>query len=304
MKVLHLGSFHSLLTVWSPWVPPYLVEARNNNPVPYFPWPVPKPIPVYHHAVMRDYYLHTLVGHYREGRSITGMLKTDVVALVRLRVFYFGPELSLPVLVALSSLPYGFSWTNIHTDTRFLLLVCATSLAGSMVTLWFYPHYAAPMASATLALVLQAMRRLRSQVGRGQSVGVFMVRAVPLICLLMLALRVEARPLSLECKWPEAASLSWCTSGPKNLARAMTAAGLRRYPGRHLAIVHYGPQHDVWYNEWVYNEADIDRAKVVWARDMGPAQNKELIDYFRDRQVWLVEADDTPPKVLPYEASR
>jgi hypothetical protein len=28
-----------------------------------------------------------------------------------------------------------------------------------------------------------------------------------------------------------------------------------------------------------------------------------LIDYFRDRHVWLVEADDTPPKVLPYGAS-
>jgi hypothetical protein len=41
----------------------------------------------------------------------------------------------------------------------------------------------------------------------------------------------------------------------------------------------------------------------VWARDMGPAQNKELIDYFRDRHVWLVEADDTPPTVLPYGAS-
>jgi hypothetical protein len=57
------------------------------------------------------------------------------------------------------------------------------------------------------------------------------------------------------------------------------------------------------YHEWVYNEADIDRAKVVWARDMGAAQNKELIDYFQDRHVWLVEADGSPPTVLPYSAS-
>jgi hypothetical protein len=67
--------------------------------------------------------------------------------------------------------------------------------------------------------------------------------------------------------------------------------------------VRYGPHHDISYHEWVYNEADIDQAKVVWARDMGPSQNKELIDYFRDRHVWLVEADDTPRKVLPYSAS-
>jgi len=53
----------------------------------------------------------------------------------------------------------------------------------------------------------------------------------------------------------------------------------------------------------VYNPADIDGAKVLWARDMGPSQNKELIDYFRDRTVWLVEADDTPATVSPYRAS-
>jgi hypothetical protein len=36
---------------------------------------------------------------------------------------------------------------------------------------------------------------------------------------------------------------------------------------------------------------------------MGPARNQELIDYFRDRHAWLVEADETPPRVVPYSAS-
>jgi len=50
----------------------------------------------------------------------------------------------------------------------------------------------------------------------------------------------------------------------------------------------------------VYNEADIDGSKVVWARDMSPEENEELIRYFRDRQVWLLEADETPPKLSLY----
>jgi len=79
-------------------------------------------------------------------------------------------------------------------------------------------------------------------------------------------------------------------------------AELQKYPGRQLAIIRYGPHHDSLYHEWVYNEADIDRAKVVWARDMGPAKNQELIDYFHDRGVWLVEADETPPKLSQYQA--
>jgi hypothetical protein len=87
------------------------------------------------------------------------------------------------------------------------------------------------------------------------------------------------------------------------MERAAMLAELQQLPGHQLAIVRYGPDHDPSFHEWVYNEADIDRAKVVWARDMGLAQNKELIDYFKDRHVWLVDADEDPPKLSPYPAS-
>jgi hypothetical protein len=50
----------------------------------------------------------------------------------------------------------------------------------------------------------------------------------------------------------------------------------------------------------VYNEADIDRAKVVWARDMGPEKNQELLAYYKDRRVWLVEPDKPPVNPMPY----
>jgi len=33
---------------------------------------------------------------------------------------------------------------------------------------------------------------------------------------------------------------------------------------------------------------------------MGPAENKELIDYFPDRHVWLLEADNTPLALASY----
>jgi hypothetical protein len=66
-------------------------------------------------------------------------------------------------------------------------------------------------------------------------------------------------------------------------------------------IVRYGPRH--WpLREWVYNEADIDRATVVWAREMDAPHNCTLLEYFKDRQVWLLEVDkwDVPPKLSPY----
>jgi hypothetical protein len=52
----------------------------------------------------------------------------------------------------------------------------------------------------------------------------------------------------------------------------------------------------------VYNKPDIDSAKVVWARDMDKAQNHALVDYFKDRQLWLLEVDldRSTPELKPY----
>jgi hypothetical protein len=59
-----------------------------------------------------------------------------------------------------------------------------------------------------------------------------------------------------------------------------------------LIIVRYGEQHN-FLMEWVYNRALIDSADVVWARDMSPEENWELVRYFDARRIWVLEADET-----------
>ena len=60
----------------------------------------------------------------------------------------------------------------------------------------------------------------------------------------------------------------------------------------------YRPGHNSFI-EWVYNEADIDGAEIVWARAMNPEADDALVNYFRhqQRRVWLLDADDKSPQL-------
>ena len=54
--------------------------------------------------------------------------------------------------------------------------------------------------------------------------------------------------------------------------------------------------------KWVYNSADLPNAPVIWAREMDPAHNRELLDYYKDRTVWLVQPDQRPAGVSRYSS--
>jgi len=287
-------------TTGSPWETPYFRYERTYSPAPQFPWQSMRTVPVQSYRRFCEYFGDAVVDRYQTSRTVVGFLALKFDVLMTVDCFYLGPALTLPLFMALVMAPCGVSWKDVSPNTRFLMLVCGAAVVGSMLPIFILPHYVAAVTGAILALVLQAMRYIRSR-----PAGIFVSRAIPAICLLLLVLRAGAKPLHLPepRRWLAGAAPTWCALVPNNLERAATLRRLQQCPGRQLVIVHYGPHHDTFFNEWVYNPADIDGAKVLWARDMGPSQNKELIDYFRDRTVWLVEADDTPATVSPYRAS-
>ena len=81
--------------------------------------------------------------------------------------------------------------------------------------------------------------------------------------------------------------------------RAQIESRLEQLPGKQLVIVRYCPQRNC-LDEWVYNSADIDKSKVIWAREMDAANDFDLIQYYNDRKVWLVRMDTQPATVAPY----
>ena len=200
------------------------------------------------------------------------------------------------------AVPYGFSWKEISSGNRFLLAVCGAVVVANMLPMFYLPHYTAPITCAILALVLAAMRRIRSWQWNAEPTRLFITRVVPSLCVLLFVLRAASGPLGLAVPvgGPNYGVLTWCSLTPSNPARAAMLRKLERYPGQQLAIVRHTPgSHKIGFG-WVYNRADLNTTKVIWARDMGPAKNEELINYFKDRQAWLVDADDDPPALEPY----
>ncbi len=73
---------------------------------------------------------------------------------------------------------------------------------------------------------------------------------------------------------------------------------LAAIPGKLLVFVRYWPNH-IFQNEWVWNAADIDRSRIVWARDLGTSENEKLLRYYPDRKPFLLEPDARPAILSP-----
>jgi len=280
----------------SPLRIPYQVNLDTYIAVPYFPWQPLNLKHEYHHLVLERFYLHDsqMDCYYHARRAPFDVLATKVSDIYR---FFLGPALALPLVVMLAINPWQFFRKSITGKTGFLVAVCGATFIGLALPIYFIPHYAAPITAAIYALVLQAMRYLRLWRWRGKRAGLGLVRAIPAICVLLFLLRAVAPQLHIPTpvEWKH----TWDSEHYQNLDRAKALAQLEALPGDQLVIVRYNRYHNS-DNEWVYNRADIDTAKIVWARDMGDSGNAELTRYFPQRRVWLAEPDLAPPRLSPY----
>lgn len=238
------------------------------------------PEPTYRHKVMRDFYKRARLNvqtRHKPFRPLARLLKK----VRTLWEFYLGFVLTIPLVM----LP----WVIKDNWIRFALLTCGVLMMAFLAPPLYrrvFPHYAAPITGLIFVVVLQAMRHLHLWQWRGRPAGRFLVRVIPVICIASLAPLLAKMSVN-----PDA----WY------LQRARMLDEQKNDGGGHLVIVRYGPKH-FKQNEWVYNEADIDGAEVVWAREMDEVQNRKLLEYFRDRQAWLLEVnhDHSPSKLVPY----
>jgi len=277
----------------NPLTPPYTIDRNTYAIAPYYAWQHARPEPKYRYAEMRAFYHQGELSFYNHIHSVKGFAPYTLEKVGFVFLFYAGFALFPPLMMV----------RRIFLDRRIrFLVVCVLVLAGGMIIeIYLLPHYVAPFTAAFYAIGLQAMRHMRFWRPEGRPMGLALVRLTVAVCVLMAGIQVVASPLHFGTNefppsdWNE----SWF--GPEHFGteRAQIEARLSQLPGGQLAIVRYSPGHNP-ADEWVYNRADIDGSKVVWARDADAADNLELIRYYQNRKVWLVEPDLTPARVSPY----
>ncbi len=84
--------------------------------------------------------------------------------------------------------------------------------------------------------------------------------------------------------------------------RAQIVQNLHRDGGRHLVFVRYSANHPR-PEEWIYNDADLANAPILWAHDEGEDANAELARHYSGRTLWLIEPDTQPVQLMPLPPS-
>ena len=275
-----------------PTTVPYQINRATYAVAPYFLWQNLKPEPAYRHKAIRDFYVSLEGDVFLRFKSLRGFVLETCRKIGIAGAFFFAAAL-LPPLIMLPRIVFD-------RRIRSLLIVAAIVGVGLLVNAFYSPRYSAPAIGVLYVVMIQCMRHFRTVTVNGEPAGRFLIRVIPVVCLLAAGLRLAAEPLHIRFG---ATPALWYGPGSLGVPRATVASGVEALPGKHLLVVRYAPNH-FCYDEWVYNDADIDGAKIVWAREMSPERNRKLIEYFKDRRVWLVEPDKDPPGISPYPDPR
>lgn len=200
------------------------------------------------------------------------------------RFFYLAPLLLAVPFFLLRIREYRFAW---------VLLTIVIFAVGTNLYPYFYSHYIAAIACL---FVLVFVTALQSMPPAGARIVVYLCIAH---FVFWYGLHFAGNQAFARNLWQFETEDAINTGDPQG--RAAIHAQLAATPGKHLVFVRYQPNHT--FQEWVYNAADIGSSPIVWAHDLGTAENEDLRRYYPDRDAWLLQPDLRPPLLQPYDQS-
>lgn len=261
-----------------PFELPYQVHEQQYAVAPLFAWSSLRPEPVYRHAVMRKLWADWDVKRFQTAKA--DLPATFLSNLGKAYNFMFG---LYPLFIPLLVWPYRLE----TGEERIAGLLLTGGILALLPMTILQPHYAATILPLLYLRFLQSIRRLLNWRPSGKPVGY----ALAVFLMVLIPCDFGKQVYTLLDGGAEQPLIA--------LQRQDVVQTLEKQTGRHLVLVRYAADHLV-HDEWVYNRADIDASPIVWAREMGPREDAPFIQYFRGRQVWILEPDQSPPRLTPY----
>jgi hypothetical protein len=234
---------------------------------------------------------------YKMQRSFRGDTAETIGSYLRrleYRVRYYRFFFLVPLYLALPA----FLVTLRHYRFAWIVLTLVIFALGVNFFPAFQFHYVAAIVCLLVLVSIIGLERLSRLTIRGVPVGRTAARLIVFVCaahfLFWYGMHVfDDQPFSQAMRQYE----TWNAIDHGDPGgRVAVQEQLERASGKQLVFVRYWPQH-IFQQEWVYNTADIDGARVVWARDLGASEDEKLRRYYPDRAVWLLEPDARPPKL-------
>jgi hypothetical protein len=213
------------------------------------------------------------------------------------RIRFYRFFLLAPLYLALPAYLFSFR------EFRFVWVLLSALLftLGSNFYPYFYSHYIAALACLFVLMSVIALERVSRWNIPGWLAGAEAARAIVFLCfahfIFWYGLHLFA-PENVRTAMIRYETWDAINQGDPD-GRIAINRRLSQTPGKQLVFVRYWPPHT--FKEWVYNSADIDGSRIVWARDLGSAENEKLLHYYPDRTVWLLEPDFRPPRLAPYQ---
>ncbi len=273
-----MGYYNWRLT-GNPLLLPHVLNTRTYHTTGLFLWDHKKPEIHYANPQFEEFYNGWERNNYNNTWPDVVRISEEKLVRYGLTYFWVGEFLALPAI------PFLFR----NRKMRLALVTFLLVTAGSFAVIWSNAHYAAPLTCVVFVLAVQAIRYMRTMRIGARPVGVAFVRAIVLMLILDIGINV-ARGICDPLLWP-------CEGDPSRVA---VADKLAHTAGKHLIMVRYEKDNHNIHDDWVYNGAEIDNAKVLWARDLDAGQNAKLFAYFSDRKVWLVTPDSDNTYLGPY----
>ena len=257
-------------------LPPYAYDARLHHSAALFVWQTPRPAIHYDNPEMDNFYnQYERLSYDRTWTTFKAVFQ-DKWEHCSLAFLWPACWLLVP----------GAFFLIRDSRLRLPLLALLAVLFGYCLVVWPGPHYLAPAAGILFAFLVQSIRHLRTMRIFGRRVGAALSRAILLALVVDVSVLVSQR-LGDSQGWG-----GWGLSDRADLLHELESK-----PGKHVVLVRYGPDHSV-HEEWVFNAADIDASKVIWARDLPGELNEQLFRYYPDRTIWLATPDTGEVSVL------